>query len=74
LLIEVKTFRITGEVKKPHTAIPFALEMRATKEQDAIERVYAEVGSRHKARRLEIKLKKVEELKASETETKESVK
>jgi large subunit ribosomal protein LX len=70
-LIEVKTFRIAGEVKKPRTTIPFALEIRATKEQDAIERVYAEVGSRHKARRLEIKLKKVEEVKPVETETAE---
>jgi len=39
------------------------------KEQDAIERLYADLGSRHKARRLEIKLKKIEELKTSESET-----
>jgi len=71
-LAEVKTFRITGEVKKPRTMIPFALELRATKEQEAIERVYAEIGSRHKARRLEIKLEKIEELKTSKMETKES--
>ncbi len=68
----VRTFRITGEVKKPRTSIPFVLEMRAMKEQEAIERVYAEMGSRHKARRLEIKFKNVEELKTTETETKES--
>jgi len=71
-LAEVKTFRITGEVKKPRTVIPFALELRATKEQEAIERVYTEMGSRHKARRLEIKLGKIEELKTSETESKQS--
>lgn len=71
-MAEVKTFRITGEVKKPRTTIPFALELRATKEQDAIERVYTDMGSRHKARRLEIKLEKIEELKTSGTETKES--
>lgn len=71
-MAEVKTFRITGEVKKPRTMIPFALELRATKEQEAIERVYTEMGSRHKARRLEIKLEKIEELKTSEMETKES--
>jgi large subunit ribosomal protein LX len=70
--VEVKTFRITGEVKKPRTVIPFALELRATKEQEAIERVYTEMGSRHKARRLEIKLGKIEELKTSETESKQS--
>ena len=71
-MAEVKTFRITGEVKKPRTMIPFALELKATKEQEAIERVYAEMGSRHKARRLEIKLEKIEELKTSEMEAKES--
>lgn len=69
-MIDVKTFRITGEVKKPRTVVPFALVMRATKEQDAIERVYAEVGSRHKARRLEIRLMKVEELKSEDMEIK----
>jgi large subunit ribosomal protein LX len=71
-LAEVKTFRIKGEVKKPRTTIPFVLELRAMKEQDAIDRVYTDMGSRHKARRLEIKLEKIEELKTSETETKES--
>jgi large subunit ribosomal protein LX len=71
-LTGVKTFRITGEVKKPRTSIPFVLEMRAMKEQEAIERVYADMGSRHKARRLEIKLKRIEELKTSEMEIKES--
>ena len=73
-MTEVKTFRITGEVKKPRTTIPFSLKMRATKEQEAIEKIYTDMGSRHKARRLEIKLKKIEELKTGETETKESVK
>lgn len=73
-MTEVKTFRITGEVKKPRTTIPFSIEMRATKEQEAIEKIYTDMGSRHKARRLEIKLKKIEELKTGETETKESVK
>ena len=73
-MTEVKTFRITGEVKKPRTTIPFSLEIRATKEQEAIEKIYTDMGSRHKARRLEIKLKKIEELKTGETEIKESVK
>jgi len=71
-LAEVRTFRITGEVKKPRTTIPFALELRATKEEDAIETVYTDMGSRHKARRLDIKLEKVEELKTTETGTKQS--
>jgi len=68
-LSEVKTFKATGEVKKPRGSIPFSIEIRATKEQDAIERLYADLGSRHKARRLEIRLEKVEELKPSQAGT-----
>ncbi len=71
-MTEVKTFRITGEVKKPRTTIPFAVEIRATKDREAIETLYADLGSRHKARRLEIKFKKVEELKTGGTEAEES--
>ncbi len=71
-MTEVKTFKITGEVKKPRTTIPFAVEIRATKDREAIETLYADLGSRHKARRLEIKLKKVEELKTGGTGTAKS--
>jgi len=46
--------------------------IKATRDRDAIERVYTDLGSRHKARRLEIKVKKIEELKTSGTETVES--
>ena len=71
-MTEVKTFRITGEVKKAHATIPFAVEIRATKDRDAIERLYADLGSRHKARRAEVKLKKIEELKTESKEAAES--
>ena len=57
---EVKKFKISGEVKKGQTKIPFALEMNALKEEHALERVYAEMGSRHRARRFEIKILKVQ--------------
>jgi large subunit ribosomal protein LX len=67
-LSEVKTFKATGEVRKPGGNIPFSIEIRATKEQDAIERLYTDLGSRHKARRLEIRFDKVEELKPSHSE------
>ena len=63
------TFRVTGEVKKPRSSIPFSIEIRATKEQDALERLYADLGSRHKARRLEIRIKKVERQEPSQLET-----
>ena len=56
---EVK-FKITGQVKKSHTKIPFSVEYSALKEEHAIQRVYSEMGSRHGARRFEIKILKVE--------------
>jgi len=59
-LSEVKKFKISGEVKKGQTKIPFAVEMNALKEEHALERVYAEMGSRHRARRFEIKILKVQ--------------
>ena len=71
-MTEVKIFRITGQVKKARVTIPFAVEIRAMKDRDAIERLYTDLGSRHKARRAEVKLKKIEELKSKSTETAES--
>ncbi len=60
---EVKKFRITGEIKKGKSRIPFSVEFKALKEEHALQRVYAEMGSRHRARRFEIKIAKVQEAK-----------
>lgn len=57
---EVKKFRITGEIKKGQTRLPFSVEFNAMKEEDAIQRLYAEMGSRHRARRFEIKIAKIQ--------------
>ena len=66
---EVKKFRIIGEIKKGISRIPFSLEFNAMKQEHALQRVYAEMGSRHGARRFEIKIAKVEEV-IGETEAK----
>lgn len=57
---EVKKFRISGTVKKGQTKIPFSVEMNALKEEHALQRVYAEMGSRHRARKFEIKILKIQ--------------
>lgn len=57
---EVKKFRITGEIKKGQTRIPFSVEFNALKEEHALQRLYAEMGSRHRARRFEIKITKIQ--------------
>jgi large subunit ribosomal protein LX len=56
----VKKFRITGEIKKGKTRIPFSVEFNAVKEEHALQRLYAEMGSRHRARRFEIKITKIQ--------------
>lgn len=61
-LSEVKTFRITGEIKKGQTKIPFSVDLSALKEEHALQRLYAEMGSRHRARKFEIKVAKIQTL------------
>ena len=58
-----KTFKISGEIKKPRMTFPFTKEVAATKTEDALEKIYAEFGSRHKAKRFQIKIVKIEEVK-----------
>ena len=60
---EVKKFRITGEIKKGISKVPFSVEFNALKKEHAIQRLYAEMGSRHRARQFEIKIKDIQELK-----------
>jgi ribosomal protein L20A (L18A) len=59
----VKKFQIIGEVKKPLTKIPFSKTISALKLSDAIEKVMSDMGSRHKAKRFEIKIMRTEQLK-----------
>jgi large subunit ribosomal protein LX len=65
-LSEVRKFRITGEIKKGISKIPFSVEFSALKKEHALQRLYSEMGSRHRARRFEIKIKDVQESKEAE--------
>ncbi len=60
---EVKIYRITGRIDKPllFEPIKFRKDIAAAKEVHAVERIYAEMGSRHRAKRHQIKILKVEE-------------
>jgi large subunit ribosomal protein LX len=59
----VKKFKITGEIKKGLTKVPFSVEFNALKKEHALQRLYAEMGSKHRARQFEIKVKDVQESK-----------
>ncbi|MDH5266351.1 MAG: 50S ribosomal protein L18Ae [Candidatus Bathyarchaeota archaeon] len=65
---QVKVFRVTGEIKKPNFHTNFRKEIRALKPEDAVETVYKEIGSKHRAKRFQIKIVKVEEISPEEIE------
>ena len=61
---ETKTFRVSGRIDKPglYEVFTFNKEIAAAKEAHAIEKIYAEMGSRHRAKRFQIKINSVEEV------------
>jgi large subunit ribosomal protein LX len=63
---EVKIFRVTGKINKPNFKTNFKKEIRALKKEDAVDRVYKEIGSKHKAKRFQIKILKVEKISLEE--------
>jgi len=66
---EVKVFRVIGEIRKPNFQTDFRKEVRALKPEEAVERIYMELGSKHRAKRFQIKIIKVEEVKPEEIES-----
>jgi len=63
---EVKVFRVVGRVTKPNFQTDFRKEIRALKSEHAVERIYKEIGSKHRVRRFQIKILKVEEISTEE--------
>ena len=64
----MKVFRVTGEINKPKLKTPFAKELVVDKPEHAIEKVYAEIGSKHRVKRFQIKIVNVEEVLVEEIE------
>lgn len=65
---ETKTFKIIGEINKHKLFIPlsFKKEVKALKLEHAMEKIYCELGSRHRAKRNQITILSVEELENEE--------
>ena len=70
---EVKIFRVTGEIHKPLQFEPmkFKKEIAAAKKEHAVEKIYAEMGSRHRAKRNQIVILNVDELEEGEASEEE---
>jgi large subunit ribosomal protein LX len=65
---EVKVFRVIGKIRKPNFQTEFRKEVRALKPEDAIEKVYMLLGSKHRVKRFQMSISKVEELAPNEIE------
>jgi large subunit ribosomal protein LX len=63
---EVKVFRIIGKIRKPNFQTDFRKEVRALKPEDAVEKVYMLLGSKHRVKRFQMTISKVEEIEAQE--------
>ena len=59
--MSVKLYRIQGDIMKKHFFEPLTFNklVSAAKEEHALERIYAELGSRHRAKRYEINITSV---------------
>jgi large subunit ribosomal protein LX len=64
----MKVFRVTGEICKPNLATPFAKEILAEKSEHAVEKVYTEIGSKHRVKRYQIKIANSVEVPVDEIE------
>jgi large subunit ribosomal protein LX len=67
-MVNVKVFKVTGEISKPNLKTSFKKEVVAVKPEHAVEKVYAELGSKHRVKRFHIKIVSVEEISPQEIE------
>ena len=65
---EVKVFRVIGKIRKPNFQTEFRKEVRALKPEDAVEKVYMLLGSKHRVKRFQMTISKVEEIAPEEIE------
>jgi large subunit ribosomal protein LX len=64
----MKAYKVTGQIKKPRLSTPFVRELVADKSEHAVEKVYAEIGSRHRVKRFQIKIISSEEISVDQIE------
>ena len=65
---EVKVYRVSGKIRKPNLKTEFSKEIRAIKPEDAVEQVYTLIGSKHRVRRFQMSITKVEEIGLDEVQ------
>ncbi|WP_048151518.1 50S ribosomal protein L18Ae [Palaeococcus ferrophilus] len=66
--MQVKVFRIKGVFERNGKKENFTKEYRGIKEEDVIELLYSEIGSKHRVKRNKIWIESVEEIAPEEAE------
>jgi len=62
----IKVFRISGEFTQAQKKQPFTMEIRALNAGTAIQRVFSNLGSKHKLKQRGISIKEVKEIEAKD--------
>lgn len=58
----VKNFIIKGVFRKKDRVYDFSKVVRALRKEDAIEKIYTDLGSNHRVKRRNIEIKAIEEI------------
>jgi len=66
ILVDVKIFRIEGEIRKPGYQSTFTKEFRATNEKDVVEKVYSVLGGGEKVKRFQVIITQIKEIDPNE--------
>lgn len=64
--MQAQIFRISGTYRSKRGLIEFSKEFRALREEDAIEQLYAILGSKHRVKRAAIKVEQIEKVESLE--------
>jgi len=62
VMSEVKMYRIKGRIPMGFLRTSFVKEIKALKPEHALEKIYSELGSRHKLKRKRIEILSIEEV------------
>lgn len=65
----VKIFRVRGQAKVHLFTMKFEKETRALKPEEAVDKVYMELGSKHRLKRNQVQILEVKEITPGEANT-----
>ncbi len=65
-MVEAKIFRIKGKILGKDEVMEFSREYKALKEEDVIETIYSDLGSKHHVKRTLIKIEEIKEISEDE--------